>query len=295
MPLVRLQDGPSQWSDIKDASDILWRSTVTPDINNVATVLRDQYQNAHLNVEELHTGMNVSRRAIIVSNGEKITIAFPGSDPKELHKNLWIDAKGPSWWDRPYPVYENGNRIHSFFRDMWHGMRSATYDALSRSVEDMTVRGATPKQITITGFSMGGGISILAFTDILERVRHTWGSKSTSPQSWAQDEKLGSLFQHLTFAAVAAGDMGYYTILNRLYETYQIRAWDFLNHRDITVHTHHPQFRSWLGYRYILPDAVAGPFRNEFGGIGHSILGYLKAAEWMTKNGTNMVKSAYSY
>lgn len=119
----------------------------------------------------------------------------------------------------------------------------------------------------------------LAFTEILEEIRHTWGSQSASPQFWAQDENLGSLVQHITFAAVAAGNLGCYTVLNRLYETHKIRAWDFLNHRDITVHAHHATFRSWLGYRYVLPEIVVGRFAEDFGEQGHGILWYLKVAE----------------
>lgn len=160
MPLVRLQDGPSQWKDIEDAVNILWRSTLTPDISAVATALQDHYQNPNLSVSELNTVLNASRRGIVVCNSEKITIAFLGSDPNELHMNLWTDAKGPAWWHFPYPVHENGNRVHSFFRDMWHGMRVETYNALSSAVDDMAARGATPKQIIVTGFSMGGGISM---------------------------------------------------------------------------------------------------------------------------------------
>ena len=72
--------------------------------------------------------------------------------------NTWTDGSG--WLGIPYPVFENGNRIHSFFRDMWHAMRQATFDALDSAVQDMAARGATPKQIIVTGFSMGGGISM---------------------------------------------------------------------------------------------------------------------------------------
>lgn len=160
MQLVRLQDGPSQWKDIKDAADILWRSTLTPDISAMATALQDHYQNPNFSVSELDTGFNASRRGIVVCNGEKITIAFFGSDPNELHKNWWSYAKGPAWWHIPYPVYENGNRVHNFFRDMWHAMRQATNNALFSAVDNMAARGATPKQIILTGFSMGGGISM---------------------------------------------------------------------------------------------------------------------------------------
>jgi hypothetical protein len=135
----------------------------------------------------------------------------------------------------------------------------------------------------------------MAFTDILEQIRNVWGSESMEPQAWAEDQCLGTLVQHLTFAAVAAGDQGYYTVLNMLYEKYGIRAWNFVNHRDWTLHSHHFRFRSWRGHQYFLPDAVVGQFFHEFTLNGHSILGYLKAAEWMVENGTEQVESAYSY
>lgn len=135
----------------------------------------------------------------------------------------------------------------------------------------------------------------MAFTDILHTIRHTWGSQCASPQSWAQDEALGSLVQHLTFAAVAAGDQGYYTVLNDLYDKYQIRAWDFFNHRDMTIHIHDWGFRSWLGYRYVLRDNVVWQFRDAFSGNGHGMLGYLKVAEWMAEHGTDQVQSPYNY
>lgn len=69
------------------------------------------------------------------------------------------DGKGPGWFSFPYPVHENGNRVHSFFRDMWWGMRQGTYDALRCAVEDIYARDEIPQQIVIAGFSMGGGVS----------------------------------------------------------------------------------------------------------------------------------------
>ncbi|KAF2844588.1 hypothetical protein T440DRAFT_473266 [Plenodomus tracheiphilus IPT5] len=142
---------------------------------------------------------------------------------------------------------------------------------------------------------MGGGVSILAFTDILNHIRSTYGSASPSPQAWAIDSNLGTLIQHFTFAAVGPADQGYYTILYQLYERYQIRAWDFMNHMDWTVHTHYFAFRAWRGHRYILPDAVVGQFKGEFGPQNHWIFRYLKAVEWMAQWGTDQVKGAYSY
>jgi hypothetical protein len=133
----------------------------------------------------------------------------------------------------------------------------------------------------------------MAFTDILHHIRDTYGSASSSPQQWASDENLGNLISHYTFAAVASADQGYYTILNELYERYQIRAWDFMNHWDWTQHAHFPAFRSWRGHRYILPDAVVRYCGGEFGPQGHWILGYLRVCEWMEANGMDQVRSAY--
>lgn len=135
----------------------------------------------------------------------------------------------------------------------------------------------------------------MAFTDILHHIRDTYGSASLAPQKWASDENLCNLISHYTFAAIAAADRGYYTVLNQLYERYQIRAWDFMNQWDWTQHTHFFEFRAWRGHRYILRDTVVRHTEGEFGAQGHWILGYLKACEWMMANGTNEVKSAYTY
>ncbi|KAF2127856.1 hypothetical protein P153DRAFT_376802 [Dothidotthia symphoricarpi CBS 119687] len=256
MDLETLRQGTADWGDISEAAAVIWRASTCPHLDYFRTTLQNHLSDAKLTAIDLHTAIDNTRRAVVVCSREKITIAFQGSQPYELFKNTWIDGKGPKLWDLPFP---------------------------------------SPKQITVAGFSMGGGISILAFTDILEHIRTTCGSASPSPQPWAVDSNLGSLFQHFTFAAVAAGDQGYYTVLNNLYERYKIRAWDFLNHRDMTVHTHHFALRSWRGHRYILPEAVVGQYSAEFGHQGHFILGYLKAAEWMAVNGTDQVKSAYSY
>jgi hypothetical protein len=135
----------------------------------------------------------------------------------------------------------------------------------------------------------------MAFTEILQHIRSTYGSASPSPQDWATDSNLGNLISHLTFAAVGAGDQGFHTVLNRLYEDYQMPAWDFWNHKDNTGHWHDFAFRSWRGHRYILPDAVVRYCEADFGQHAHGIRGYWKAAEWMEGNGTDQVKSAYSY
>jgi hypothetical protein len=60
----------------------------------------------------------------------------------------------------------------------------------------------------------------MAFIDILNHIRCTYGSSSSSPHDWAADYNLGALLSHLKFAAVAAGNRGFHTVLNNLYERY---------------------------------------------------------------------------
>lgn len=163
MPLIELKNDPFQWNDIKDAADILWRSTLFSSLSDLTSFFRSHYQNLDLRTWELYSGINVTRRGIVIGNGERIIVGMFGSAPDEIIKNVWIDAKGPGWWELPYPVYENRNMIHSYFGDMWHGMRQATYDALDRAVADCIERGIPPKQIILTGFSMGGGVSMYVF------------------------------------------------------------------------------------------------------------------------------------
>jgi hypothetical protein len=159
LELVELQDGPSLWPDIADAARILWLASISPDINAVRHQLPTYYPNTSYSATELWTGLNASHRAVFVAINESITIAFEGSDRNELVKNTWANAKGPNLWDIPYAVYNDGNRVHSFFRDMWHGMRDATFRALSEAIRNTKEKGSTPRKITITGFSQGGGVS----------------------------------------------------------------------------------------------------------------------------------------
>jgi hypothetical protein len=70
---------------------------------------------------------------------------------------------------------------------------------------------------------------------------------------------------------------------------------NFMTYKDWKRHTHHPAFRSWRGHRCILTDAVVRHCEAEFGPQAHFIFGYLKAAEWMEKNGTDQVKPEYLY
>lgn len=86
-------------------------------------------------------------------------LAFQGSAPDELHKNFGANGKGPNWWDFPYDVHVDGNRVHSFYLDMWNGMKNNVFSAVDNAVGAMRVQNETPKKFIIAGFSMGGGVS----------------------------------------------------------------------------------------------------------------------------------------
>ncbi|KAM0314176.1 hypothetical protein ACHAO8_004962 [Botrytis cinerea] len=295
MPLVELNPGTSDWQDVKHAALILWRASQISDVTALQNDLRNYDTISAPTIINLHTGINRTRKAILINDQDTITIAFEGSTDDEILVNLWTDGKGPNWWNLPYPVYVYGNRVHSFYLDMWNGMKSAVFCALSDAVATMQDHSIVPKKIDYCWLFHGrrGEHVSLGFTEIVEHVRHTYGSQCSSPQDWASDDTLGSLIQHLTFASTGAGDMGYLTLLNELYGRYQIRAWDFLNHWDRTPLAPPYHFRNWRGHRYILPQEVTCHLGAGFGPIGHLIQGYYQSAEWMANHGLDQVKTAY--
>jgi hypothetical protein len=114
-------DGPTQWADIKDAAHVLWRASSHTDMNKLCNTLAADFSDASLAIKDLHsanTGIRGTRRAVLVRDYERIILAFGGSHPDDLYRNMWTDGKGPGWWELPYPVYTDGNQVHSFYRDM---------------------------------------------------------------------------------------------------------------------------------------------------------------------------------
>ena len=159
MPLAELTPGTSDWHDVKHAALILWKASQIPDVTALQNDLRNHYTNPASTTVDIHTGINQSRQAILVHNQDTIVIAFQGSADDEIHMNLWTDGKGANWWDLPYPVYVNGNRVHSFYLDMWNGMKTAVFSALGDAIATMRDHNIVPKKVIIAGYSMGGGES----------------------------------------------------------------------------------------------------------------------------------------
>lgn len=67
LPFVKLKDGKYDWKDVQDAVYLLWKSEINPDIDHLSIELRSHYQNMHLTVTGLHTGINAGHKAIFAS------------------------------------------------------------------------------------------------------------------------------------------------------------------------------------------------------------------------------------
>jgi hypothetical protein len=79
MPLVKLRDKPSQWSDIRDAAQIHQLASANPDIDALRNQLAAHYVNSLPPVvTDLHTGINVGRSAVLVLRGEQLPSHFNG-------------------------------------------------------------------------------------------------------------------------------------------------------------------------------------------------------------------------
>ena len=110
----------------------------------------------------LDTGLSVGRKGVLFRYDTNIVLAFEATKPDEMYKNAWSHAHDKKW-SIPYARYLDGRQVHSFYLDMWLGMRSATLRALSQSLVDIEGSGKVPRSIILTGHSMGGGISTYVF------------------------------------------------------------------------------------------------------------------------------------
>jgi len=182
MPLVTLQDRPASCSAIRHAAGVLWRASIAEDDSSLCPALQNHFSDPSLTAVNLHTGINRPRRGVVMCTKDSITLAFQGCHPDEAIQNLWVCAKGPNWWDIPFPVFSDGNLVHSFFRDLWWDMRRATLEALDEAIRSMVARGTEPKEVIVTGFSMGGGISMYVGRNMSRRVRSRSEHPLTNPR-----------------------------------------------------------------------------------------------------------------
>lgn len=157
MPLAELRPGTQDWKDVAYAALVLCKASQLPDLSVLQNGLRNKWPTS--SVVELYTGINQGRKAVVSTHHDTIVIGFQGSGEDEIMKNMWTHGKGPNWWDIPYPVHLDGNQVHSFYLDMWNGMKDACLTALSKSITAMQQKDLSPSKVIIAGYSMGGGVS----------------------------------------------------------------------------------------------------------------------------------------
>ena len=105
------------------------------------------------------TGLSVGRKAVLFRMKSKIMLSFEATKPDEMKMNAWSHAKDKGW-KLPYARYWDGRQVHSFFLDMWLGMRKQVFGSLTKTILEAEEAGEAPDRILITGHSMGGGISV---------------------------------------------------------------------------------------------------------------------------------------
>jgi hypothetical protein len=86
-------------------------------------------------------------------------LIFEATKEGEMIMNTWAYGRGSGWWEPPYPRYWQGRQVHSFYLDMWLGMKDKVLEGLEKVVLDMQEEGRWPERIVISGHSMGGGMS----------------------------------------------------------------------------------------------------------------------------------------
>ncbi|KAE9968713.1 hypothetical protein BLS_005674 [Venturia inaequalis] len=295
MPLVRLKptDNGKQWGDIAEPSYVLWKASAHTELNALTEELKAYFNDSKVEIMGLVTVLKRDHHAVIVQKGCDIIIAFLENGEAEWNRNGWYLGKSA-----PYKRKVDGDLVHSYYLAVWEGMREHARADLTHAIGKILQEGKAVRKILVCGHSLVGGVSSLAFTDILYFIRNDFGSKSGT---WGNgdslnDENLPSVLQHFTFAGFAAADIGYHTKLNNTCEKYQIQAWDFVHHKDQTNQAHIPWFNTWRGHCYELPAEIVDHFASEFGPQCHGIEGYAQVAEWMYRcGGGDMVRSKYSY
>ncbi|KAJ9115982.1 hypothetical protein QFC22_005125 [Naganishia vaughanmartiniae] len=109
----------------------------------------------------LDTGISfIGQKAVFFRyEATKLVLAFEATKANEMIFNAWSHAKDDKWYALPYARFLDGRQGHSFYLDMWLGMRSATLEALTDNILKLEGQGKAPSSFIVSGHSMGGGIS----------------------------------------------------------------------------------------------------------------------------------------
>lgn len=156
-----LQVTPDAWTDIHLASQ--FSNALADFLPMDETCQRLERETGfHLDLAiPFDTGLSVGRKSVLFRVGSTFLLSFEATKPNEMKMNAWSHAKDPrKRWSLPYARYVDGRQVHSFFLDMWLGMRDEVFREITRTVREAEAVGIVPDRFLITGHSMGGGISV---------------------------------------------------------------------------------------------------------------------------------------
>ena len=148
----------SDWDDIYTAAQFCKAlADFQPLDVTVARLEKERGQKMDV-AEHLDTGMkNMGKKAMLFRVDRTVVLAMEATKPNEMKMNAWSHAQTRKW-TVPYARFLDGRQVHSFYLDMWLGMREATFAALDKAIKSSGEK--PPERILITGHSMGGGISV---------------------------------------------------------------------------------------------------------------------------------------
>ncbi|KAJ9115728.1 hypothetical protein QFC24_006911 [Naganishia onofrii] len=157
--LVRLS--LRNWNDIHTAAQFSNSLALFLPLHESVPMLEQQMGHLMDAVVPLDTHIPaVGQKAVFFRHeSTKLVLAFEATKPKEMIMNAWSHGKDKKWNSLPYARYLDGRQVHSFYLDMWLGMRRATLKALTDNVLEIERLDKVPSSFIVSGHSMGGGIS----------------------------------------------------------------------------------------------------------------------------------------
>jgi hypothetical protein len=155
------------WNDIYTAAQFSNSLALFLPVRESVALLEGQIGQHMDVVVPLDTGLPaVGRKAVFFRMATTLVLAFEATKPNEMIMNAWSHGKDKKW-SLPYARFIDGRQVHSFYLDMWLGLRRETLKALTASIQDLERQGQAPSSFIVSGHSMGGGISTqVLFTEL---------------------------------------------------------------------------------------------------------------------------------
>lgn len=147
------------WNDIYTAARFSNSLAMFLPVSESVALLEEQIGRHMDAVVPLDTGLPaVGQKAVFFRMATTLVLAFEATKPNEMIMNAWSHGKDEGW-SLPYARFVDGRQVHSFYLDMWLGLRRETLKALTTNIQDLERQGQAPSSFLVSGHSMGGGIS----------------------------------------------------------------------------------------------------------------------------------------